>query len=150
MNLPNLFGRYLKYKNLSSVTVKNYVADINQFLNWLKQKNQTNLKIDASNIFKQFTPETINQYVADMDTQGIPSSTLNRRLSALRKFGQYGQSQGWLTGNPAQKIKNAQLDINLTEAFKNHLLEQKVSPVTIKNYLSDVRQYLAWMECNQS
>ena len=45
MNLPELFKNYLKTQKVSSVTIKNYVADINNFFNWLEKKTQ--IKYDA-------------------------------------------------------------------------------------------------------
>jgi site-specific recombinase XerD len=144
--LPENFRRYLTHQQLSAVTVRNYVVDIRHFLDWLKQKTQIDYRIAGRKIFGLFTPETLGEYKTDLATSQTPLATINRRLSALRKFGQFARSQGWLGQNFAQQVENAHPAINLSEAFRKHLEKQKISAVTIKNYLSDVRQFLAWLE----
>ena len=153
MLLPELFKNYLQIEKASSVTVKNYLADINHFLEWLAQKTGIKHQIVGKGIFGLFTEETLNEYKTEQLIKKTPLSTLNRRLSALRKFGQFGLSQGWLKENPA--ITNAgsnllskdqdQSDKVLSE-FQKQLEKEKISPLTIKNYLSDLRHFLNWLE----
>jgi site-specific recombinase XerD len=153
MLLPELFKNYLQVEKASSVTVKNYLADINHFLEWLTQKTGIKHQIVGKGIFGLFTKETLNEYKTEQLIKETPLSTLNRRLSALRKFGQFGLRQGWLKENPA--ITNAgsnllsknqdQSDKVLSE-FQKQLEKEKVSLSTIKNYLSDLRHFLSWLE----
>jgi len=154
MLLPELFKLYLQIQRVSPVTVKNYLVDINHFLEWLAQKTGIKHQIVGKAIFGLFTEETLNEYKADLLQSRTPLSTLNRRLSALRKFGQFGLSQGWLTANPADKIINADsgqivkdkdANIQILGNFQKHLEKEKVSPLTIKNYLSDLRHFLSWL-----
>ena len=141
INLPESFRNHLKTQKVSSATVKNYVADVNHFLKWFKSCHQTT----GQNIFRSFTDKTLTQYRKHLLKNNSPLSTINRRFSALRKFGQFAQSKGWLKKNPALKIKN---EAGVIVKFKKHLEKEKVSPITIKNYLSDVRHFLAWLEAS--
>ena len=153
MLLPELFKNYLQVEKASSITVKNYLVDINHFLGWLAQKTGIKHQIVGKGIFGLFTEETLNEYKTEQLIKKTPLSTLNRRLSALRKFGQFGLRQGWLKENPA--ITNAgsnllskdqdQSDKVLSE-FQKQLEKEKISPLTIKNYLSDLRHFLSWLE----
>ena len=154
MNLPELFRQYLKTQKISSVTVKNYVADIKNFLNWLAAKTSIKYQVAGKSIFGLLTLETIEEYKSDLNTKQIPLSTINRRLSALRKFGQFGVSQGWLTKNEAilaENLRSSLVDTQppskkiLTE-FRKHLEKEEISPISIKNYLSDLRHFLSWLE----
>lgn len=165
MNLPELFKNYLKIQKVSAVTAKNYLADINQFLQWLAQKTGIKHQIAGKAIFGLFTVETIKEYKTDQLLQHIPLSTINRRLSALRKFGQFGKERGWITDNPASKIANLHLqgeqktpEVSLSTSgvksstpeeilrnFQKHLEKERVSQITIKNYLSDLRHFLGWL-----
>ncbi len=96
-----------------------------------------------------------------------PLSTLNRRLSSLRKFSQFGKSQGWLSEIPKManvtpedvihlRETKAQLEgvsaskptFEVLEKFQKQLQKEKVSSLTIKNYLSDLRHFLSWLEAN--
>jgi site-specific recombinase XerD len=51
-----------------------------------------------------------------------------------------------LSNIPAQKQK--QISYEIIKDFKRHLEEKRVSQNTIKNYLSDIRQFLTWLETN--
>jgi len=155
MSLPELFKNYLQIQKASPVTTKNYLIDINHFLDWLAQKTGVKYQIVGKAIFGLFTEETLNEYKADQLTQKIPLSTLNRHLSALRKFGQFGIASGWLKENPANKIINPNSEssfnakdqgIKILADFQKQLEREKASSLTIKNYLSDLRHFLNWLE----
>jgi len=149
MNLPELFKNYLKTQKISSVTIKNYVADINNFFNWLERKTQIKYQVAGTAVLGLFTKETIEEYKKD---QTAPLSTINRRLSALRKFGSFIQSQGWINNNPASQITNSERKIkkeaskDILNDFKQDLKEENISAVTIKNYMSDLRHFLGWLK----
>jgi site-specific recombinase XerD len=157
MTLPEIFKNYLIIKKTSPVTAKNYLVDVKHFLNWLSQKTGVKYQVVGKSIFSLFTEETINEYKNDLLSEKTPFSTLNRRLSALRKFGQFGKEQGWLKENPAAKISNVNQETanqkeNLTEQilqnFQHQLTKEKASGLTIKNYLSDLKHFLNWVEAN--
>lgn len=157
MYLPELFKNYLLVQKNSPVTAKNYVTDLNHFLNWVDNEIGIKYQIVGKDIFSFFTKKTLEKYKASLLTEAIPLTTINRRLSTLRKFGQFGLSQGWLKNNPALKITNAtfketktdsEVDVKILEGFEKQLEKEKISPVTIKNYLSDLRHFLNWLEKN--
>ena len=151
MNLPEKFRTYLKTQGLSSVTIKNYVADINHFLDWLYQTTHVHHRVAGKNIFGLFTIETLKEYKTDLADENTPPTTINRRLSALRRFGQFGLQIGGLNQNPVLKIKNVVSETktpkqNLLAKFQKSLEKEEISPLTIKNYLSDLRHFLTWLE----
>ena len=142
INLPESFRNYLKTQKVSLATVKNYVADINHFLKWFRNHHQ----VTGQNILRFFTDKTLVQYKKHLLTKNSPLSTINRRFSALRKFGQFAQSKGWLKKNPA--IRTQSIEPKIIVKFKKHLEKEKISPITIKNYLSDLRHFLAWLKAS--
>lgn len=158
MTLPEIFKNYLIIKKTSPVTAKNYLVDINHFLNWLAKETGVKYQIVGKAIFGLFTEETLKEYKNNLLLSKTPLSTLNRRLSALRKFGEFGKKQEWLKENPAAKIANAtqsesvlitankQPNEKILVEFNHHLEKEKVSPITIKNYLSDLRHFLGWLQ----
>ncbi len=158
-DLPQKFALYLKSQGVSPVTTKNYLSDLNHFLAWLMLTLKKNLILfnpdEPTSIVAQFTPQTISSYKSFLLGNKTPVKTVNRRLSTLRKFGQFCASQAWLKTNPAKEVGN----VSLTKAknqkpkteqivyqFKEHLEKEKVSSITIKNYLSDLRHFLGWIE----
>ena len=152
MNLPNQFRAFLISQQLSSSTVKNYVADINHFLDWLRDNKGIEHQAANEGIFALFTIQTIQEYQQSLITAKTPTSTIKRHVSALRKFGQFAQSNNWLKTNPALKInplsplKAANNLEKILQEFKAFLKKEKVSPLTRKNYMSDLRHFLVWLE----
>ena len=57
--------------------------------------------------------------------------------------------------NPAQDLENIQStkkqsqsptpDLKLIEQFRQSLKDKRLKPATIKNYVSDVNQFLTWL-----
>ncbi|MCJ7792482.1 MAG: phage integrase N-terminal SAM-like domain-containing protein [Candidatus Marinimicrobia bacterium] len=151
MNLPELFRLYLESEKFHPATVKNYLVDLNHFLNWLATKTGVKFQVAGKAIFGLLTQETVKEYKTVLVQQKISQATINRRLSTLRKFAQFGQVHGWLTENPVALVSNlpsSQPSIRekvLTD-FQKQLEKEKVSRLTIKNYLSDLRHFLNWLE----
>jgi len=165
-DLPNSFKAYLKVKGASQNTIKNYLADLNHFLAWLELTLRgQNIALDQSlpELFiRYFEPNYLAKYKNYLVQNQLPVATVNRRLSTLRTFGGFCLSQAWIKENPAKKIRNVSLglkteDARLTtrqgrqktevlEEFKRHLEEEKASPLTIKNYLADIKNFLTWVE----
>lgn len=153
MNLPNLFETYLRTQNCSLITAKNYLADFRHFLAWFAKKTGIRYQVAGKSIFLLFNRETIEEYKNDQLKDNTPKATINRRLSTLRRVEQFAKASGWLNSATVIAVKNATVPLSsaqasqaLLEEFKKHLGEEKVSPVSIKNYLSDVRHFLSWLE----
>ena len=158
--LPKTFKLYLKSQGASPVTIKNYLSDFNHFWGWLILTLKSSLipfdRENPTTIASQITPQIIVQYKSFLDGNKTPAKTINRRLSTLRKFGQFCLSQGWLATNPAKKVTNVTLVEPRTKEeqrkekilaeFRKELEREKISPITAKNYLSDLRHFLGWIE----
>lgn len=165
LDLPNQFRNYLKNQGVSPITVKNYLSDFNHFWSWLiltlKAKSVVFDEDNPQTIANQVSSQIINRYKSFLLKNKAPISTVNRRLSTLRQFGKFCLSQTWIKANPAEKVPNVSLsDLpsrqedpqpviqkeKILAEFKKDLGKEKVSPITIKNYLSDLRHFLAWIE----
>lgn len=153
MNLPKQFESYLKDElKVRGATLRNYRSDIGHFLSWttLHLKAQ-GVDIENDNVVPHFTGLLVANYKTYHIENKIPEGTTNRRLSTLRNFGKFLVKSGLLTENPAQLLNNlskdkAPLDSEvILEEFETHLKEEGISRVTLKNYLSDIRQFLSWI-----
>jgi len=89
------FLDFLKEENRSPATCKNYAADIKHFLKFFETKKAT-----------EFSPKVFSEYRSFLITIPLSLKTLNRKLSALRKFGDYLTFSGTSSHNPALNIKN--------------------------------------------
>lgn len=144
MNLPKRFEEYLKTElKISGKTLRNYRSDLSHFLSWSNH---------AEDIVPHFTGLLVANYKSHHIENKIPEGTTNRRLSTLRNFGKFLVKTGLIAENPAQLLNNLakietveQKQISILEEFEAHLKDEGVSRVTLKNYLSDVRQFLAWI-----
>lgn len=158
-DLSNSFKTYLKVKGASQNTVKNYLADLNHFLAWLELTLRgQNIALDRSlpELFSRyFEPNYLAKYKNYLVQNQLPVATVNRRLSTLRTFGGFCLSQAWIRENPAKKVRNVSLGLKtedrsqkteVLEEFKRHLENEKASPMTIKNYLADIKNFLTWVE----
>ncbi len=113
-NFEASFKNYLLAENISSVTLKNYLSDVRHYLGFIQQSLT---KIEPTNIL---TVELVNAYFRYLSGLGLPQSTVNRRLSTIRKFGSFCISQGWMSENPAKHINNVRTaDISTEEMVRD-------------------------------
>ena len=85
MNLLKRFTDYLSFhKNkLSKATIKNYKADVGEFINWYKERFKNGLDIDPSWI----TSQIVSLYErARIQESNLSIRSFKRHLSSLRSF----------------------------------------------------------------
>ena len=115
------FLKYLAYeRNYSDRTIAEYENDLKAFESFYKDLNQTLTwgAIDA---------DVVRDWVVSLMEAGYKSSTVNRRLSAVRSFYKYSLKRGWLKVSPVKNIKGPKreklLPMFLKESEINHLLD---------------------------
>lgn len=148
------FTEYLSNKNISKKSLKNYKSDVSHFSAWLIFKIRT-FGVYADSLTEAvpfITPNSAHEYKDYLVQNNIPESTINRRLSTLRHLGNFLTSLQILDFNFTEDISN----VSLTEEekdehpvlveFEKHLGTEDVTQNTIKNYKSDVRQFIEWLE----
>jgi site-specific recombinase XerD len=92
------FQEYLVHQGMSPATVKNYLADVNAFARWFGAQTKNGASLLA------FSAMDLRAYRTGMSDDGLATSTINRRLQALRKFGQFVVEAGLRTYNPAHDV----------------------------------------------
>lgn len=135
------FKQFLTSVGLNKTTQKNYLADLKHFLNWVKNTNYQSFRFDC---------QTIDAYKKSLIKGKVPANTINRRLSGLCRFGDFLVSQEGTRENPVRDVARLSLDHKdswqlILKQFQWALKDQGRSQTTIKNYLSDVGQYLKWV-----
>ena len=144
--------RFLEYlqviKNASEHTIRNYSIDMNTFKSyleyeWLKEVNPTELPEKIS--FKQphshrstlfdhqlaldrINRKTIRGFLAWLNVNKQNKRTVARRLSSLRSFFKYCQSQQWIQASPTEELDSPKLDrklpVSLSYEQISHLFDQ--------------------------
>ena len=145
MKLLEKFKSHLisKKSKPSKVTIKNYLSDVRKFIQWFENQSHTSFNP------KKITIETINFYKTYLNSKEIPVNSIERYLSSLRRFFSFLMQENLIIINPFnQEIDSKKLIKNQPglDQFKIYLLSNNISKLTIKNYLMDIRQFLAWLE----
>lgn len=135
-------------KNASEHTVRNYSIDLNTFKSyleyeWLKEIKPEELpdKISFKHSYDHRHPlfdhqlplnkidrKTIRGFLAWLSENKQNKRTVARRLSSLRSFFKYVQTQSWISLNPAEELDSPKLDrtipVSLTYEQITHLFDQ--------------------------
>ena len=148
----------LKLSGLSQNSIRFYKSDISSFISWLKLEiRKTGILTDSFKDILPFIKSSFGEnYKKDLILKNIPRVTINRKLSVIRKFSNFLQSKEFLSFNFANNLQNISAAASkktvvfhaVMEDFRKHLEKTKASKNTIKNYLADVRHFLAWVNQN--
>ncbi len=156
--LESSFAEFLVSKKHAVKTQKNYRSDIRHFFSWITLTIQSqNLDIPQSHtqFLQLITPSLLAKYKHFLLVNHVPTATINRRLSSIRLFCEFAKYNGWRPDNPAVTLTNVPMESKpkdelgqLLEQFRSDLARDGASNVTIKNYTSDVAQFLKWVSSN--
>lgn len=152
------FEKYLHSKGFSFATIKNYKSDIFHFVAWLRDDlRKIGTVIESFEESLPFlSPDVAQNYKLSLHSSNAPVKTINRRLSTLRQFAKFLQENSYFESDFMQGVSNVSLikkpkslHHEVVSEFESHLASQKISVSTIKNYLSDIKHFLNWLEKNQ-
>lgn len=153
--LDSNFQNHLLTKGVSPKSLKNYMSDLNHFLGWaiLKLKAYGSYIENLAELVPFLSSNLASEYKTFLTENSIPVKTINRRLSTLRHLAKFLTESQILNFNFMENIANINPDRpknllpkTLITDFISHLKDQKISKNTIKNYASDIRQFLTWLE----
>ena len=156
-NIKKSFFEYLNSLGLSAKSHKNYRSDLNHFSGWviLKVRSFGSYIENLTEAVPFISKNLILEYSNYLSENNIPVKTINRRFSTLRHFAKFLESQNMVDENFMEGVENISLNpkvefnaLPILSEYKTYLEAKKASPSTIKNYTSDVRQFLNWIESN--
>lgn len=121
MLLTDSFLGYLQYeRNYSEETIKSYREDIRQFEEFAEEEVKD---LTPSEV----TSELVREWIVSLMDRGYTSTSINRKLSALRSFYKFLLRKGEVVADPLQKVtgpKNKKpLPAFLKESEMNKLLD---------------------------
>ncbi len=151
------FIKYLDSLGLSPKSHKNYRSDLNHFLSWmiLKLRSYGSYIESLTDTVPFLKTSVSNDYKSYMLDNHTPLKTVNRRLSTLRHLAKFLLMSQAIDTNFMEGVENTHTpgkkkNIDpVLHSFKSYLESEKVSENTIKNYLSDVKQFMAWLEAKE-
>jgi len=110
------FLQYIQYeKKYSSCTVFSYQNDINQFQNFLSENYS--LPIEETQL------KHIRNWIIFLKNENIESSSINRKLSALKSLFKHGLRNNFIKTNPCTKLQQLKTPKKLPLFFKESELE---------------------------
>jgi len=92
------FEQSLVRTGLAAATVVNYMADLYCFAHYLEGQLSPNGGLLG------VQTEDIQRYREVMGGEGRTSSTINRRVHAIRKFYEFAMAEDWMATNPARDV----------------------------------------------
>lgn len=160
-NFDEIIGKfkvYLNTENISKGSARSYLSDSRHFLGWLVSflEESKMLPSDHQSLITdhlEFVNEKLLEAYKDYQMAiNVPVKTINRRFSALRKFGTFCHVRLDFKMNKFDTLRNIskedeapKIDYRV-EDFRLELWKNKAGKTTIKNYLSDVKQFISWCE----
>lgn len=157
--LQKAFDEYLISLGISTKSFKNYRSDVSHFFSWAKSHlNEIGTYIESFDEIAPFLGQKfISEYKSYLASIPSPVKSINRRLSTLRHLSHFLvatqiTSLDFMEGiqNVSSTQSKRRSTLPLLDNYRTHLESQKVSSNTVKNYLSDIRQFLAWLESNNA
>lgn len=134
-NYQDSFRSWLISMTYSPATIRNYLSDVNNYFSFSQRSN-------INDLTTIFSPETVSVYLKKIDKD----QNYSRYLSSLSKFFQFAIDQKIISVDPLKKAKQPKTptpdDVLLD--YQSFLTKKHFSPVTIKNYLNDIRQFIDW------
>ena len=101
--VERFLGHLRDQRGYSWHTVRSYRKDLEQFVEFLADRGTVDRQAGASIFFSQVGPVLLRQYVARLHGFcGHP--TISRKLSALRSFFKFMESEGIVGNNPAKEV----------------------------------------------
>jgi integrase/recombinase XerC len=118
------FLRHLSLeKNASAYTIKSYREDLNQALEFFREKAGVRVKEP-----RQVSTRHVRAYLAWLHEQRYSKATIARRMAALRSWFRFLCRQGLIEANPADGLRSPRQDKKLphflSEEELNRLLEK--------------------------
>lgn len=151
------FIKYLDILGLSPKSHKNYRSDLTHFMGWaiMKIRSIGSYVESLSEIVPFLNTSLCAEYKTYMAVNNAPPKTVNRRLATLRHLAKFLTATQLVESDFMTSIDNVSLNPDkkpvadpVISDFRAFLETEKVSQNTIKNYLSDIKQFLSWIENN--
>jgi integrase/recombinase XerC len=94
------FQKHLNDQDLSPLTIKGYLSDLNHFASWFEQTNGETLTV------QRITPTDVKEYKHFLlGPQRRKAGTVNRRLASIAALCKWARQTGQITSDPTENIK---------------------------------------------
>ena len=121
MMISSLLEKYLQHvryeKGFSSHTLVSYKTDLQQFQRFVEHHGLKEFKLDSLDTM------LVREWVVCLKEEGCSSSTINRKLSALKSFFRYLKQKGYVKHNPVHQVVSLKREGRLPQFVKESEME---------------------------
>lgn len=107
-------------RGVAKNTLASYESDLKDFCSFIDQQ-----------IISQITSHDIRRYLVHINLQGFKSTTVARRLSALRQLFLFAQAEQWIEDNPMQGIAPPRRQKALPKVLTQDEIESLINATTL-------------------
>ena len=123
-NIIPAYEIYLKdVRRVSEHTVRNYISDLEKFEQFLISQKWLSENLNAHNV-DQITVEWLRSYMADAYQKRLTTSTMSRRISALKTFYQWLEKEALVKNNPMSMLETVKVRKNLPHVPSEEDMDQ--------------------------
>lgn len=123
-NIIPAYEIYLKdVRRVSDHTVRNYISDLEKFEQFLIEQSWLKEKLNPNNI-TQITVEWLRSYMADAYQKRLTTTTMSRRISALKTFYQWLEKEELVKNNPMSSLETVKVRKNLPHVPSEEDMDQ--------------------------
>lgn len=155
-NQLKTYSVYLQTLSVAANTARNYLSDVEQFLSWLVEelsRRNLHFRTNLYDLLYHLTFQELDTYVNHLQTEGLTVNTVNRKIASLKNYLTFSFHQGWTNGNFSKHLKFLKKDNHeslsiqtLLSDYEEELRREGLSLISRRNYLSDVQQFLSWLQ----
>lgn len=120
--------------NYSNNTTAAYKNDLNQFVKFLNNGNYSNI-----HNWNDVTPDIINQYVEYMKGQPYASSSVARKVAAVKSFFNYLHEHNMISENPTTNVDSPKVKKRLPQTLSSEEVERLLAAPTQKKSPKNLR-----------
>lgn len=125
-----LFVEYLKSeRNVADNTVQSYIMDLVDFCEFV-------------NLDKEVSEENIKDYLANLDERKLKTSSVKRKLSALKQFFKFLYREELITQDPTRFIHQPKSRRPLPKIVSEEVIEKLQEAILTLPYPEDIRAEL--------
>jgi integrase/recombinase XerD len=132
MELNDVLNEFLfeiQIKNYTPRTLKSYKNNNNLFLTYLFNEFDINELEEVSH-------QHIRQYMKFLNQQGRKSTYINSILKTIRSFMEYCVQEGYITNNPAKRVKWQKEEKVMINTFNNEEVIRMLDTYNFVDYLN--------------
>lgn len=123
--------REYKYSNNTTAAYRN---DMNQFVRFIQNGKYRNI-----NSWNDITPEIVNDYVDYMKEQPYASSSVARKVAAVKSFFNYLHSNNKVSENPTTNVDSPKVKKRLPQTLTSEQVDRLLSAPTQKRSPKNLR-----------